>query len=156
MKKHIILINFVLIFIMFNANSQDYFTPVWSGNALTPTNFIIYDATINSIDLEVGDSIAVLDYINGDLSCVGAARVNTAPISSTNPLYIVASQDDGTGNGFTPFNEIIYLFWDNSESKIISLIEESLNHSNYEVEILTELNEVAENELILLESITWS
>jgi hypothetical protein len=86
-----------------------HFIPVWTGNGLDHMNINIIRATLDGADLDPGDEIGLFD---GAL-CVGAARLN-AVIDPTNILYMVASRDDGTGNGYTPGHPIRYKLWDSS------------------------------------------
>jgi len=92
---------------------MDHFKPVWwNENGQNHMNFYIVDASIQSIALEVNDEIAVYD---GD-RCVGVAKL-TSPINSNDPntsLFIKASQDDGSGNGFTSGNPVSFRIWDYS------------------------------------------
>ena len=93
---------------------MDHFKPVWwNENGQNHMNFYIADAHINGVELEVNDEIAIYD---GDL-CVGAAKITT-PINVSNEntyLFVKASQDDGSGNGFTSGNRISFKIWDYSK-----------------------------------------
>ncbi len=91
------------------AAKQAHFTPVWTGNPYNRMNLWVVGASIDGIPLSPGDEIAIFDGIR----CVGAAIVSNE-ISYENILTIPASQDDGSGNGFTKGYEITFRFWDAS------------------------------------------
>ena len=104
-----------------------YFTPVWSGNGFESMGIIIQSATLDGVNLAVGDSISVLDVDadDGSYICVGASIV-TETITPSTPLIITASHadpDESPQNGFITDNTIKFLFWDNNKTQIISLIE---------------------------------
>ena len=80
-----------------------HFTTVWSGNGYNHMNFMIVLAQVDETDLSAGDEIGIFD---GNL-CVGAA-VLTGAVSSDDMLTMVASSDDGTGNGYTEEDTILY------------------------------------------------
>ena len=84
-------------------------------------NIYVFEATIDGVNLETGDEVAVFD---GD-SCVGAKTVSVL-IDKDNPLPIIASKDDDAGdgiiNGFTASNAIIFKIWDASEMAEITNI----------------------------------
>jgi len=92
-----------------NLTGERHFIPMWTGNGLDHMNINVIRATLDGADLDPGDEIGLFD---GAL-CVGAARLN-AVIDHTHILYMVASRDDGTGNGYTPGNPIRYKLWDSS------------------------------------------
>ena len=102
-----------------NANVSScpqHFHTVWEGTSGTNhMNINVLEAKMDGIDLEPGDEIAVFD---GDL-CVGFGKVFKT-IDQQNILNIIVSKNDGSGNGFTGGNEVIYKFWDcSSETEII-------------------------------------
>ena len=89
-----------------------HFTPVFTGNPFMPTGIYLIGEESASLDLEVGDEVAVFD---GEL-CVGASVVE-GEISTTDPFVIIASQDDEMGMpGFIEGNSISFRIWDASES----------------------------------------
>nr|VFJ65600.1 MAG: Alpha-tubulin suppressor [Candidatus Kentron sp. DK] len=73
-------------------------------------NLWVTRGTINGADLAAGDEIGLFD---GE-RCVGAGVVEAAP-SDENHLTILASKDDGSGNGFAEGNGITFRVWDSSE-----------------------------------------
>ena len=93
-----------------------YFHTVWEGTSGTNhMNINILDAKMDGADLEPGDEIGVFD---GDL-CVGFGKV-LKTIDQQNILNIIVSKNDGSGNGFTSGNEVLYKFWDcSAETEII-------------------------------------
>ncbi len=118
MKKIITLL--LVIFTLTSGLRGQHFIPVWTGNGVDHENFYFSKATINTVDLEAGDEIAVFD----GSYCVGAS-VLTQPLSTSNYLSVVASKDDDVTtevDGYTPGNTIIYKIWDNSANKEINII----------------------------------
>lgn len=77
------------------------------GNPFSPMNIFIIGARFNGVNITSDFEIGIFD---GAL-CVGAALFNGA-VSQLNPLEVVATKDDGTGNGFTEGNPIIFKLWD--------------------------------------------
>ncbi|MCP4687090.1 MAG: hypothetical protein GY859_03510, partial [Desulfobacterales bacterium] len=81
---------------------------------------------IDGENLGVNDEIAVYD---GE-DCVGLGVVS-GPITHQNPLIIHCSGDDGSGNGFTIGNDIIFKIWDASENEeIVYITPQYLTISN--------------------------
>jgi len=105
-----------------SVHAQDtHFVPVWGPNAYQPMNIYVVEAILLNLDLEPEDEIAVFD----DSICVGVAAVGeTAPCES-DPLPIVVSKDDGSGNGFAEGDSIIFKVWDADSSREIDV------HNNY-------------------------
>ena len=100
------------------------FSPIWSGIPHNPMGFYISTATIDGIDLRVGDEIAILD---GEI-CVGLAQLQSEIVPN---LQIFASQDNPNTeeqDGFINGNNIHYRFWDASEQ--IEIINVSANVTN--------------------------
>jgi len=101
----------LIIFTFTTASWGQHFTVVWTGNGVDHVNFYFSKATLNEIDLEAGDEIAVFDGIY----CVAAAIV-TQPLTSTDLLPMLASRDDEVTteiiDGYTPNNTISYKIWD--------------------------------------------
>ena len=78
-----------------------------------PMSFFVMKAGINSFDLGAGDEIGIFD---GEI-CVGVGRLE----GEIEPPFfsIVASKNDGDGNGFTEGHAVSYKFWDDSEGEEI-------------------------------------
>ncbi|WP_206082202.1 PKD domain-containing protein [Maribellus sediminis] len=92
-------------------NCPQHFHTAWEGSLGTDhMNIYALEAKIEGVDLVVGDEVGVFD---GEL-CVGYGKV-TQIINEQAELSIVVSRNDGSGNGFTPGNEISYRLWDCSE-----------------------------------------
>nr|MBC8175715.1 T9SS type A sorting domain-containing protein [Candidatus Neomarinimicrobiota bacterium] len=89
-----------------------HFVPIFTGNPFMPMNIFVVGGNIGGNDLESGDEVGMFD---GD-RCVGAGGVSGS-VSSSNPLILVASMDDGCGNGFREGNFISYKVWDASEGE---------------------------------------
>ena len=89
-----------------------HFTTVWQGlNGLNHMNINVVSALLEDVPLSIGDEIAVFSGSR----CVGAAKLiqSIVPSDNTTSLTILASQDDGTGNGFVDNDTIIFKIWDN-------------------------------------------
>ncbi len=123
-----ILIVMLFIFSMLSlftpAQAANHFTPVWNtANPFNPMNFILISA--EGLGVEAGDEIGVFD---GNI-CVGAGVV-TGAISIQNKLTVIASQDDGTGNGFTEGHSISFQLWDASTGTLITNINPTFMDMN--------------------------
>lgn len=92
---------------------RNHFVPVWDGNAYDPMTFLVSGVSLNEEPLVAGDEIGIFD---GDI-CVGLIElVGTLDAEDHQDfVQIVASKDDGTGNGYTAGNTIKYKVWDISE-----------------------------------------
>ncbi len=108
----------VLLFslgIMAGANgetpAQTHYTTVWQGeNGQNHMNFVVVSAVLENIPLSAGDEIGVF---SGSF-CVGTKRL-TQEINIANSstfLTIPASQKDGSNNGFTDNDTILFKIWD--------------------------------------------
>ena len=86
--------------------AEKHCTPVWDGGATNPMTLYAISVAVNGNELSSGE---VCVY-NGD-DCVGASVLNGVT-SIDNPLEIITSKDDGTGNGFTPGHDILFKIWD--------------------------------------------
>jgi len=119
MKPKILIVIFFIFTLLFQitpVQATTHFTPVWeTENPFNPMNFLII--SVEGISLESGDEIGVFD----NALCVGAGVV-TGSISIQNPLTIIASQDDGTGKGFTEGHTISFQIWDVSQIALIKNI----------------------------------
>lgn len=93
----------------------EHFNVAWSITANDTMNVFVLKATLDGINLETEDEIALFD---GSI-CVGAAKLSEV-IDNSHPLYIKSSKDKGTANGYTEGNPINYKFWDKSGSKEIT------------------------------------
>ncbi len=93
-------------------NLAQHFHPVWEGTlGLDQMNIYSISAQVDGEDLSPGDEIGIFD---GDL-CVGYAKL-VETIDLSHILAMKVSRDDGSGNGYTPGNEISYKLWDSSTS----------------------------------------
>mgnify|MGYP000444510289 CR=1 FL=1 len=89
----------VAIFLLtLNSFAQEHFVLSYSGNGLEHMNLYVVTATINGINLEVGDEIAVFD----GAICCGVA-ILTQPIVVTDPNTFVtlkaSKADPGVSEG---------------------------------------------------------
>ena len=135
MKNLILKTNFLLAFIIIITSTgfSQHFSTVWSGNPYQPMSIFIQEATIDDVDMEIGDEIALFDTgEDGSSICVGSI-VLTAAISPGSPVMIIASADDdlsdGLSAGYIPNNEIVFKLWDASNSKEITWVIPTFNTS---------------------------
>ena len=102
-------------------SSMPHFTPVWSGMGYSHMNFYALTATLDGIDLQPGDEIAVFD---GEF-CVGVG-ILTEILNGTNELDIVVSMNDPSTpeiDGYTVGHVASFKIWDVSEQKEISMVD---------------------------------
>ena len=88
-----------------------HFKTVWEGlNGLNHMNINVVSATLENVPLSVDDEIAAFS----GLKCVGTTKLTKSIISSDNTTFlsILASQDDGFGNGFSDNDTIVFKIWD--------------------------------------------
>ena len=106
-----------------NSSCSSHFAPVWTGNGFDHMNINVYSAKIDGVDMEAGDEIGIFD----GTSCVGAGFL-TSGLSESATIAIVASRNDGSGNGFTPGNTITYKLYD--QSKTLEIGNVTATYSN--------------------------
>ncbi len=115
---------FLLLFMVisiagtFRLSAANHFTTVWQGqNGQNHMNFMVVSAILEKLPLSVDDELAVFS----GTKCVGAAKLTKAINSADNSTFLTfsASQDDGSGNGFTENDTIIFKIWDNKNLKEI-------------------------------------
>jgi parallel beta-helix repeat protein len=90
---------------------NSHFTTAWEGeNGLNHMNIVVVSADLENIPLAENDEIAVF---SGAI-CVGAKKLSGAISRSVNSTYVTipASQNDGSNNGFTESDTIIFKIWD--------------------------------------------
>jgi len=132
MKKSLTiqLLILILVLLVSNLSIAQHFSTIWSGNPYQPMSIIVQNATINGIDMEAGDEIAVFDIGDGGASiCVGTT-VLTGTVTQQNIAIVTASANDPTTgyiNGYTSGNQIVFKIWDNSESTEIILVYPTYN-----------------------------
>ena len=88
-----------------------HFKTVWEGlNGLNHMNINVVSATLEDVPLAVDDEIAVFS----GSKCVGTTKLTKTIVSSDNTTFlsILASQDDGSGNGFSDNDTIVFKIWD--------------------------------------------
>jgi len=87
-----------------------HFKTVWEGlNGLNHMNINVVSATLENVPLSVDDEIAAFS----GLKCVGTTKLTQTIVSSDNTTFlsILASQDDGSGNGFSDNDTIVFKIW---------------------------------------------
>jgi hypothetical protein len=120
--------NFLIAFLLFfitisfmgnkKLSAANHFSTVWQGmNGNNHMNFMVVSAILEKQPLSVDDELAVFS----GTKCVGAAKLTKAinPLDKTTFLTFSASQNDGSGNGFTENDTIIFKIWDNKNLKEI-------------------------------------
>lgn len=98
------------------ASSPAHFVTVWQGqNGQNHMNFMVTSASLQKVALGANDEVAVFC----GSKCVGAVNITTTINSADKStfLYFSASQDDGSGNGFTEGDTIVFKIWDNKSQK---------------------------------------
>ena len=120
-KSFVAFLLFFLVISFIDGNkvsAANHFITVWQGqNGQNHMNFMVVSAILEKVPLSVDDELAVFS----GLKCVGAAKL-TKPINPADKstfLSFSASQDDGSGNGFTENDTIIFKIWDNKNLKEI-------------------------------------
>ena len=80
-------------------------------------NIMVVSAILEKQQLSIDDELAVFS----GSKCVGATKLTKTinPADQLTFLNISASQDDGSGNGFTENDTIIFKIWDNKNLKEI-------------------------------------
>ena len=99
-------------------SAANHFTTVWQGqNGQNHMNFMVVSAILEKVPLSVDDELGVFS----GTKCVGAAKLTKAidPADNSTFLTFSASQDDGSGAGFTENDTIIFKIWDNKNLKEI-------------------------------------
>lgn len=99
-------------------SAVNHFITVWQGqNGQNHMNFMVVSAVLEKVPLSVDDELAVFS----GSKCVGAAKLTKVinPADNSTFLTFSASQDDGSGNGFTENDTIIFKIWDNKNLKEI-------------------------------------
>ena len=93
-----------------------HFIPVWEGeNGLNHMNIMVVSADLEDLPLSVNDEIAVF---SGSI-CVGSMKLSETIDAADNSTFLTipASQDDGSGNGFTINDTIVFKIWDNKNQQ---------------------------------------
>ncbi len=104
---------------------QQHFNAVWTGNGFDHMNINVFLAQLNHVDLDAGDEIGIYD---GN-KCVGAGTI-VAPLTQSNILPIIVSRDDGSGNGYSTGNSIVYKFYKKSEELELTSVRATYNTSD--------------------------
>ena len=109
---------------------EAHFTPIWTGNPYQPMSILAGSATLDGVDLLVGDEIGIFDDDGaGNEICVGVGVV-TGPITSGSPFAIIASADDPNTtdiDGFTLGNTILYRAWSSASQTEYSTFQATYN-----------------------------
>ena len=117
--KKFITIIFFLILAAINLQAQSCFTRNWTGSGLDQMNFYITKATVNGVNLQIGDEIGVFD----GTSCVGVGVLTQILSGGTVYLAIVTSKDDPdtpAKDGYTSGNPVSYRLCANGATVIIT------------------------------------
>lgn len=108
-----------------SSGGNNHFKPVWTGSPVNPMTITVKMAELDGDALDAGDEIGVFD---GSL-CVGMGKLTTQinPNFTGTYLQIIASQDTGSGNGYTTGHTITYKYWMNGTSEEIDGITAQYN-----------------------------
>ncbi|HOD55580.1 MAG TPA: hypothetical protein PKJ08_13710, partial [Candidatus Cloacimonadota bacterium] len=93
--------------------TQNHFTPVWTGNPIQQMIFYVSSATVYNMDMVAGDEIAVFD---GDY-CVGSIKLTGSVWSypyDMAPIFV--SRDNPATqiiDGYTPGHQVSFRIWKN-------------------------------------------
>jgi hypothetical protein len=93
-----------------------HFIPVWNGeNGLNHMNIMVVSADLEDLPLSPDDEIAVF---SGSI-CVGSMKLSETINAADNSTFLTipASQDDGSGNGFTDNDTIVFKIWDHKNQQ---------------------------------------
>jgi len=113
MKKFTLLVFIALISAFSYAG---HFVPAFTGSGIDQMTLSVYSATLQGVDLESGDEIAVFD---GSICC--GVYILDKTVSISDFVVISASKGEtGLSNGYTIGHTISYKFWDKSANKAIS------------------------------------
>lgn len=111
-----------------------HFISAWQNQtAVNPMNIKVVSATKDGLPLAVNDEIALY---SGSI-CVGAVKL-TQPIDGTNNstfVTIPASQNDGSGNGFTTNDTIVVKIWDDANHR--EMVVQNVRYLTNDVSWLT-------------------
>lgn len=125
-RFYTLMLVFMITIVSFQAKAQQtgaattHFKTVWAGeNGQNHMNFIIVSALLENVPLAAGDEIAVYS----GSACVGAKKLSESidPADNSSFLTVIASQNDGTGNGFNENDTVIFKYWDNANQKEMSV-----------------------------------
>jgi len=103
-----------------------HFQQVWQGIPLNPMGIYVNSATLDIINLRVGDEIGVFD----ENECIGMIQLTE---EITSPIQIFLSQDNPDTpeiDGFISGGNISYKFWDASEQIEVINVSSTLLNGN--------------------------
>jgi hypothetical protein len=101
----------------------EHFAPQQVGNPYQPMHIYLTGVSLNGAPLEPGDEVAVFD----DKRCVGVA-VCSDNVTRDKPLAVIASHDDGSGNGFVEGHSMSFRVWKKASSAELSLQPEAISY----------------------------
>lgn len=113
----------------------DHFVPVWS-TPYYPMTIFVKDAKFNGVPIQANNEIGVFD----GTKCVGYIKLTQSinPGSTATYAQIVVSQDDDSGNGFTPGHTITYKYWiDQTATEIENITPEYNAGSPFDSPVFT-------------------
>lgn len=106
----LLLINIVFWGISTAMLGQNHFVKIWDGeNGFGHMNIYVVTALLDDEPLQANDEIAVFSKN----FCVGTVKLESE--AGAELVNLIASLDDGTGNGFTDGDTIIFKVWDHSD-----------------------------------------
>jgi len=129
MKRLNITFAFLSLFLLLgNTVSAQHFQTVWSGNPYLPMNIFVNEASLDGLNLQTADEIAVFDVdaSTGDEICVGVVVLDSELLPGEYVDMKAATDDPttpGIQDGFIDGNTIIFRIWDDSKSEETTLME---------------------------------
>ena len=121
MKKLVAVFIFIIL-AMIELQAQTCFTKNWTGSGVDQMNFYITKATVNGVNLQIGDEIGIFD----GTACVGVGVLTQAPLGGSVFLSMVASKDDATPpakNGYTPGNAVSYKLCSSGATVVVTHVQ---------------------------------
>jgi hypothetical protein len=118
-KRTLTISTFIALFALIGIHTtfaQNHFTTIWQGeNGQNHMNFIVVSALVEGLPMGINDEIAVFS----GTSCVGTSKLTQTLTAGTSSTYVFlkASADDGSGNGFIANDTIVFKLWDSKTQK---------------------------------------
>lgn len=112
---------------------KNYYTTVWGGIPYLPMILQINSATVDGINLGLGDEIAVFEMNQDSLEiCIGKTTILNEFTPDTNYTIVASTDNPSTPDvldGFVSGNEIIFRLWQQNENQEIILISSGFHPS---------------------------
>jgi len=120
--KKIIAASTVLMFLLLKLQAQPCFIPIWDNYGLDHMNFYITSATVNSVNMQIGDEIGIFDGND----CVGTGVLTQELTGGGIYLSIITSKDDPDTpllkDGFTEGNSVSFRLCINGGTVVVIFV----------------------------------